>query len=214
VEVAGLERHAETCSGCRERLNGYRGLMAALRVVGTPSHVDSDRLTRFAVHRAAPNEPDYDQARLSATEVRQIEGHVSECPRCRLAFDSMIAQYNEMDCFLAEAGVPPRYRPNDLVGLRPGRSRTSRVLGEERTCPSDPIRRWRGPRCTSCFWNLARTVASRPVSRAFCLGSNRDPLCDSRLELEFKFRVRLRIKRKRTRCARRWDVPYERRPLR
>ncbi len=106
-ERTDLERHAEMCPGCGAKLEGYRGLMAALRTLGAPLHIDGERLTRFAIHRAAPTEPDYDQARLSGVEIQQIESHVSECPRCRLAVDSIITQYHEMDRFLAEAGVPP-----------------------------------------------------------------------------------------------------------
>ncbi len=106
-ERTDLERHAATCQGCEVKLEGYRGLMAALRTLDVPLHVDGERLTRFAIHRAAPTEPDYDQARLSGEEIQQIEGHVSACPRCRLAVDSVITQYHEMDRFLADAGVPP-----------------------------------------------------------------------------------------------------------
>ncbi len=106
-ERTDLERHAEMCPGCGAKLEGYRGLMAALRTLGAPLHIDGERLTRFAIHRAAPAEPDYDQARLSGEEIQQIEGHVSACPRCRLAVDSIITQDHEMDRFLAEAGVPP-----------------------------------------------------------------------------------------------------------
>jgi tetratricopeptide (TPR) repeat protein len=106
-EQTDLERHAETCSGCKAKLEGYRGLMAALRTLGAPLHIDGERLTRFAIYRAAPSEPDYDQERLSGKELREIEGHVSECPRCRLAVDSIVSQYVEMDRFLADAGVLP-----------------------------------------------------------------------------------------------------------
>lgn len=106
-ERTDLEHHAETCSGCEAKLEGYRGLMAALRTLGAPLHVGGERLTRFALYRAAPSEPDYDQVRLSAVEIQQIESHVSECPRCRLAVDAIITQYQEMDRFLAEAGIPP-----------------------------------------------------------------------------------------------------------
>lgn len=106
-EQTDLERHAEMCPGCKARLEGYRGLMAALRTLGAPLHIDGEQLTRFAMFRAAPAEPDYDQKRLSGDEIQQIEGHVSECPRCRLAVDSLISQYQEVDHFLADAGVPP-----------------------------------------------------------------------------------------------------------
>lgn len=106
-EQTDLERHADTCPGCKAKLEGYRGLMAALRTLGAPLHIDGERLTRFAVYRAAPSEPDYDQKRLSGKELRQIEGHVSQCPRCRLAVDSIVSQYQEMEVFLADAGVPP-----------------------------------------------------------------------------------------------------------
>ena len=102
-----LERHAETCQSCRAKLAEYRALMAALRNFEAPLHVDGERLTRFAIHRAAPTEPDYDQTRLSGLEIQQIEGHVGACPRCRLAVDSIIEQYREVDLFLTEAGVPP-----------------------------------------------------------------------------------------------------------
>ena len=106
-EQADLERHAEMCPGCGARLEGYRGLMAALRALGAPLHIEGERLTRFALYRVAPDEPDYDQTRLSGNEIQRIEGHVSECPRCRLAVDSIISQYREIDRFLADAGVPP-----------------------------------------------------------------------------------------------------------
>ena len=102
-----LERHAETCQSCRAKLAENQALMAALRNFEAPLHVDGERLTRFAIHRAAPAEPDYDQTRLSGLEIQQIEGHVGACPRCRLAVDSIIEQYREIDIFLTEAGVPP-----------------------------------------------------------------------------------------------------------
>ena len=110
-ERTDLERHAENCPGCGAKLEGHRGLMAALRTLGAPLHVGGERLTRFAIYRAAPTEPDYDQARLSGEEIQQIESHVRECPRCRLAVDSIITQYHEMDRFLAEAGIPPLELP-------------------------------------------------------------------------------------------------------
>ena len=127
-ERTDLERHAENCPGCGGKLEGYRGLMAAHRTLGTPFHVDGERLTRFAIYRAAPTEPDYDQARLSGEEIQQIESHVSECPRCRLAVDSIITQYHEMDRFLAEAGIPavppvPFARPSLWVSVRDGLER-------------------------------------------------------------------------------------------
>lgn len=124
-ERTDLEHHAEKCSGCGVKLEGYRGLMAALRTLGAPLHVGGERLTRFAMHRAAPTEPDYDQVRLSGVEIQQIESHVSECPRCRLAVDSIITQYHEMDRFLAEAGVPPLSinRPSLWVLVRDGLER-------------------------------------------------------------------------------------------
>jgi tetratricopeptide (TPR) repeat protein len=59
------------------------------------------------MYRAAPTEPDYDQTRLSGIEIQQIEGHVRECPRCRLAVDSIIEEYNEVDIILTQAGIPP-----------------------------------------------------------------------------------------------------------
>ena len=127
-ERTDLERHAETCTGCGAKLEGYRGLMAALRTLGAPLHVEGERLTRFAIYRAAPTEPDYDQARLSGVEIQQIESHVSECPRCRLAVESIITQYHEIDRFLAEAGVPllppvPSTRPSLWVLVRDGLDR-------------------------------------------------------------------------------------------
>ena len=106
-EQTDLERHAETCPACRVKLDEYRGLMAALRDVDATLHPDGGRLTRFAIHRAAPSEPDYDQARLSSGEIRQIEGHVGECPRCRLAVETIVERYEELDGFLAATGVPP-----------------------------------------------------------------------------------------------------------
>ncbi len=112
-----LERHAETCQSCRAKLAEYRALMVALRNFEAPLHVDGERLTRFAIHRAAPTEADYDQTRLSGLEVQQIEGHVGACPRCRLAVDSIIEQYREVDIFLTEAGVPPV----PLIKLPPSR---------------------------------------------------------------------------------------------
>ncbi len=69
--------------------------MAALRTLGVPVHFDGGRLTRFAIHRAAPKKPDYVQGRLSGEEIEKIEGHLSECPRCRLAVDSIITQYHD-----------------------------------------------------------------------------------------------------------------------
>ncbi len=124
-ERTDLERHAETCPGCGAKLEGYRGLMAALRTLGAPLHVGGERLTRFALYRAAPTEPDYDQARLSGEEIQQIESHVSECPRCRLAVDAIITQYREMDRYKAEAGVPslPIDRPSSSVWVRDGLDR-------------------------------------------------------------------------------------------
>ncbi len=115
-----LERHAETCQSCRAKLAEYRALMAALRHFEAPLHVDGERLTRFAIHRAAPTEPDYDQMRLSGVEIQQIEGHVRTCPRCRLAVDSILEQYREVDIFLAEAGVPPLpiIKPSSRVSVR------------------------------------------------------------------------------------------------
>ena len=118
-----LERHAETCQSCRAKLAEYRALMAvmaALRHFEAPLHVDGERLTRFAIHRAAPTEPDHDQMRLSGVEIQQIEGHVRTCPRCRLAVDSILEQYREVDIFLAEAGVPPLpiIKPSSRVSLR------------------------------------------------------------------------------------------------
>ena len=107
-EVLGqLERHTETCEGCRTKLDEYRSLMRELRALSTPPHVEGERLTRFAIHRAAPTEPDFDQVRLSGEEIQQIEVHVSECPRCRFAVESIMVQYEQMDEFLTEAGVPP-----------------------------------------------------------------------------------------------------------
>ena len=99
--------------------------MAALRTLGTPLHVEGERLTRFGIYRAAPTEPDYDQARLSGQEIQQIESHVRECPRCRLAVDSITTQYHEMDRFLVEAGIPPLpfTQPSWWVSLRDGLAR-------------------------------------------------------------------------------------------
>jgi len=124
-ERTDLEHHAESCPGCGTKLAGYRGLMAELRTLGAPLHVGGERLTRFAVYRAAPTETDYDQVRLSDVEIRQIESHVSACPRCRLAVDSIITQYHEMDRFLADAGVPqlPINRPSLWFLVRDGLER-------------------------------------------------------------------------------------------
>lgn len=102
-----LEHHAATCRSCGAKLAEFRRLMADLQSLSAPLHVTGERLTRYAIHRAAPTEPDYDQVRLSAAEIQQIEGHVSQCPRCRLAVDSIEEQYSEMHDLLAEAGVPP-----------------------------------------------------------------------------------------------------------
>lgn len=115
-----LERHAETCQSCRAKLAEYWALMAALRTFEAPLHVDGERLTRFAIHRAAPTEPDYDQKQLSGVEIQQIEGHVSTCPRCRLAVDSILEQYREVDILLTEAGVPPvaLIKPSSRVSVR------------------------------------------------------------------------------------------------
>lgn len=119
-EWTDLERHTTTCRDCRAKLDVHRRLMAALRALEAPLHVDGERLTRFAIHRAAPAEPDYDLVRLSGREVQQIEGHVSECPRCRLAVESIVEQYREIDRVLAEAGIPPvpTVRPSIWVLVR------------------------------------------------------------------------------------------------
>jgi hypothetical protein len=106
-ELSDLERHTTTCRDCAAKLEEHRRLMTALRTLEAPLHVDGERLTRFAIHRAAPSEPDYDLVRLSGREVQRIEGHVSECPRCRLAVESIVEQYREIDRLLGEAGIPP-----------------------------------------------------------------------------------------------------------
>ncbi|HSF20233.1 MAG TPA: tetratricopeptide repeat protein [Vicinamibacteria bacterium] len=101
-----LEQHAEICRGCGATLRDYRGIMTALRGVGASAHVEAEHLTRFAIYRAAPTEPDYDQTRMSDADVTRIENHIGDCSGCRSAVNSIIHQYSEMDHFLAEAGVP------------------------------------------------------------------------------------------------------------
>lgn len=141
-ERTDLERHAEKCQGCGAQLEGYRGLMAALRTLGSPKHVEGERLTRFALYRAAPTEPDYDQARMSEYDIQQIEGHIGDCPRCRLAVDSIIEQYHEVDRVLAEAGVPPVpivRQPSFWVSVRDELERAwSRAKSVLITTPSYP----------------------------------------------------------------------------
>ncbi len=180
-----LERHAETCQSCRAKLAEYRALMAvmaALRHFEAPLHVDGERLTRFAIHRAAPTEPDHDQMRLSGVEIQQIEGHVRTCPRCRLAVDSILEQYREVDIFLAEAGVPPTTdHQTVLEGLPSPRARTSLDASEEGPCLNPPVPHcWRGPRLSSHRSFVDGTLASGPVPPTGIRGSNRNEFSDSR----------------------------------
>lgn len=119
-EWTDLERHTTTCRDCGAKLEEHRRLMQALRTLEAPLHVDSEQLTRYAIYRAAPSEPDYDLKSLSGPEAQQIEGHISECPRCRLAVDSIVEQYREVDRLLTEAGIPPvpTVRPSLWVLVR------------------------------------------------------------------------------------------------
>jgi bacterioferritin-associated ferredoxin len=105
-EIEALERHLAECGSCQNRLSEYRSLMKALGRKTRPVHVDAELLTRYAVHRSDPGEPDFDGRRLSADEVQPIESHLATCAECREAVESVMAEYRQIDDYLGEAGLP------------------------------------------------------------------------------------------------------------
>jgi predicted anti-sigma-YlaC factor YlaD len=98
-------RHTEGCPSCRKQLGEVRAILRGLARRDATGHLEGDLLTRFAVHRAHPAQPDYDGRRLAWPELAAIEAHVRACARCRDAVDRAIAEYRSMEAAFREQGL-------------------------------------------------------------------------------------------------------------
>jgi hypothetical protein len=80
--------------------------MAAVRKAADPNHVEDQMLTRYAVHLSEPGQPDYDGRRLTREEISSIGKHVEQCSPCREKLDRINQDYQEIEAYLEESGVP------------------------------------------------------------------------------------------------------------
>ncbi len=98
--------HVEKCASCRKKFREYRAVMAAVLENADPGHIDEPMLTRYGIYLSEPAEPDYDGRRLAADEISHIEEHVEQCSPCRQKIDRIKQEYQEIEAYLEEAGVP------------------------------------------------------------------------------------------------------------
>lgn len=80
--------------------------------------LSDDLLRRYALHALSGGVPDYDGFRLQKADIDHIETHLESCAGCRARVAELQAEYEQIDLYLTEAGLPD-LRLDRAAGFRP-----------------------------------------------------------------------------------------------
>jgi len=105
-EKKDLKKHLEFCKSCQKYFQSVNFIISQIKEFNQSNHIEEGMLSRYAVYRFAPDEPDFDGTRLSESEIRRIESHLARCVYCEEKLGTLMEEIEDLNSYLDETDLP------------------------------------------------------------------------------------------------------------